>query len=95
MIAIAIHSIPEGLATGLSFSGGMSQNALPVALSMVIQKIQEGLIVMMPLLKLGMKRGRAFGLCSGADFGHDAGHAAGDAGLVFLCVYLWRHCVCD
>lgn len=32
---------------------------------------------------------------AGADFGHAAGHAAGDAGLVFLCVYLWRHCVCD
>lgn len=63
VIAIAIHNIPEGLATGLAFSGGMSQNALLVALSMVIQKIPEGLIVMMPLLKLGMKRGRAFGLC--------------------------------
>ena len=96
VIAIALHSIPEGLATGLSFSGGMSQNALPVALSMVIQKIPEGLIVMMPLLKLGMKRGRAFGDdAAGADFGHAAGHAAGDAGLVFLCVYLWRHCVCE
>lgn len=59
IIAIAIHNIPEGLATGIAFSGGMTPSAKLVALSMIIQKIPEGLIVIVPLLSMGMKKGRA------------------------------------
>ena len=60
IIAIAIHNIPEGLATGIVFSDGLTDNALMVAVSMVIQKIPEGLIVAVPLLGMGMKRSKAF-----------------------------------
>ncbi len=62
VIAIAIHNIPEGLATGIVFSEGLTKNAIVVALSMVIQKIPEGLIVAVPLLAMGLKKSKAFGI---------------------------------
>lgn len=62
IIAIAIHNIPEGLATGIAFSGGMTDNAKLIAVSMLIQKIPEGLIVMVPLLAMGMKKSKAIGI---------------------------------
>lgn len=62
VIAIAIHNIPEGLATGIAFSNGMNENAFLVAISMTIQKIPEGLIVAVPLIALGMKKTKAFGI---------------------------------
>lgn len=64
IIAIAIHNIPEGLATGIVFSEGITESALLVAMSMIIQKIPEGLIVIVPLLGMGMKKSRALGLSS-------------------------------
>ena len=60
IIAIAIHNIPEGLATGLSFANGITKEGLIIALSMVIQKIPEGLIVTVPLLKSGTDKKKAF-----------------------------------
>ncbi|MCQ4638108.1 ZIP family metal transporter [Anaerovorax odorimutans] len=59
IIAIAIHNIPEGLATGIVFSEGLTDSAVMVAVSMIIQKIPEGLIVAVPLLGMGMKRSKA------------------------------------
>lgn len=61
IFAIALHNIPEGLATGIVFGKGINDNTMTVAISMIIQKIPEGLIVMMPLLALGMTRIRALG----------------------------------
>ncbi len=61
IIAIAIHNIPEGLATGIVFGDGVTDSALLVAISMVIQKIPEGLIVIIPLLNMGMGKAKAFG----------------------------------
>lgn len=60
IIAIAIHNIPEGLATGIVFGNGITDSALLVATSMIIQKIPEGLIVIVPLLGLGMSKAKAF-----------------------------------
>lgn len=60
IIAIAIHNIPEGLATGIVFGNGVTDSAVLVAVSMVIQKIPEGLIVIVPLLGMGMSKGKAF-----------------------------------
>lgn len=59
VLAIAIHNIPEGLATGIAFSGGMTDAAFLVAISMAIQKVPEGLIVIIPLLSLGASRAKA------------------------------------
>ncbi len=60
VIAVAIHNIPEGLATGISFSQGITDSAFLVAVSMAVQKLPEGLIVTFPLLASGMKKGKAF-----------------------------------
>lgn len=60
IIAIAIHNIPEGLATGIVFSEGLTDNALMVMISMIIQKIPEGFIVTVPLLGMGTKKARSF-----------------------------------
>lgn len=62
IIAIAIHNIPEGLATGIVFGNGVTDSAILVAISMVIQKLPEGLIVIVPLLKMGMSKKKAFGI---------------------------------
>ncbi len=62
VIAIAIHNIPEGLATGIVFSEGITHNAVMVAVSMIIQKIPEGLIVAVPLLGMGLKKTKVFKL---------------------------------
>lgn len=59
IIAIAIHNIPEGLATGIVFSDGITESARLVAISMFIQKIPEGLILIVPLLSLGMSKIKA------------------------------------
>lgn len=60
IIAIAIHNIPEGLATGLSFANGLTKEGYVIALSMIIQKIPEGLIVAVPLLSSGVSRKKTF-----------------------------------
>ncbi|MEG0230092.1 MAG: ZIP family metal transporter, partial [Oscillospiraceae bacterium] len=62
VIAIAIHNIPEGLATGIAFSNGFTKNALLMAISMIIQKIPEGLIVAVPLLAIVMKKTKSFAI---------------------------------
>jgi len=61
IFAIAIHNIPEGLATGIVFGKGVTDQAIMMAISMMIQKIPEGLIVMIPLLAMGMSRKKALG----------------------------------
>lgn len=60
IIAIAIHNIPEGLATGLSFANGITREGIIIAISMIIQKIPEGLIVSVPLLMSGYSRKKTF-----------------------------------
>lgn len=60
IIAIAIHNIPEGLATGLSFANGITKEGIVIALSMIIQKIPEGLIVAVPLIMSGMSKKKTF-----------------------------------
>lgn len=68
VIAIAIHNIPEGLATGIVFSDGLTDNAMMVAVSMAIQKIPEGLIVAVPLLGMGLKKGKTILISIGIAF---------------------------
>lgn len=63
VIAIAIHNIPEGLATGMALTGGITKEGLTVLFSMMLQKVPEGLIVSLPLISLGMKKSKAL-LCS-------------------------------
>ncbi len=54
VIAIAIHKFPEGLATGVVFDGNDMGNAYTVALTIALQNIPEGMVVVTPLLMIGV-----------------------------------------
>lgn len=54
VMAIAIHKLPEGLATGVSFNGDQD-NAIAVALTIALQNIPEGIVVVTPLLMAGVR----------------------------------------
>lgn len=54
VLAIAIHKFPEGLATGISFNGDQN-NAIAVALTIALQNVPEGMVVVTPLLMAGVR----------------------------------------
>lgn len=63
VIAIAIHKLPEGMATGITFDGHNIDNAWSLTITMALQNVPEGLVVVTPLLMIGVSRLRA--LCVG------------------------------
>lgn len=54
VIAIAIHKLPEGMATGVVFDGGSEADALAMAVTIALQNIPEGMVVVTPLLLVGV-----------------------------------------
>ena len=62
IIAITIHNFPEGLAVGVGFGGGDMANGTSLAIGIGLQNMPEGLAVALPLLGLGYKRSKAFGI---------------------------------
>lgn len=54
VMAIALHKLPEGLATGISFNGEQS-NAIAVTITIALQNIPEGMVVVTPLLMVGVR----------------------------------------
>lgn len=58
--AIAIHKFPEGLAVGVSFGTGNPSDVLTVALSIGMQNIPEGMVIIAPLLTIGVSFLRTF-----------------------------------
>lgn len=54
VMAIALHKLPEGLATGVSFNGDQD-NAFIITLTIALQNIPEGMVVVTPLLMAGVK----------------------------------------
>lgn len=56
VMAIAIHKLPEGIATGLTFDGHDVGNAWTVTAAIALQNIPEGLVVVTPLLIIGVSR---------------------------------------
>ena len=52
--AIALHKLPEGLATGISFNGD-TNNAIAVTITIALQNIPEGMVVVTPLLMVGVR----------------------------------------
>lgn len=55
VIAIGIHKFPEGLATGVVFDGDNMNNAYTVAITIALQNIPEGMVVVTPLLMIGVR----------------------------------------
>ena len=56
VIAIAIHKFPEGIAAGVVF------NAYTVAITIAIQNIPEGMVVVTPLIMIGVSMWRVLGV---------------------------------
>ncbi len=60
ILAIAIHNIPEGIASGVAFGTGNTGDALMVAFSIALQNIPEGMVIISPMLSVGISPKRAF-----------------------------------
>ncbi len=87
VMAIALHKLPEGMATGVSFNGDQG-NALAIAFTIALQNLPEGMVVITPLLVAGVRFlntmliGVAVALLEVA--GVFAGYFIGDISAAFL-----------
>lgn len=87
VMAIALHKLPEGLATGVSFNGD-SANAMTISITIALQNIPEGMVVVTPLLVVGVRWINALAIGIGVAFleviGVYAGYIIGDISELFL-----------
>lgn len=88
VMAIAIHKFPEGLATGVVFDGNDMGNAYTVAITIALQNIPEGMVVVAPLLMIGVSYMRVVGVSVAVAFmemlGVFLGYFIGDISSVLL-----------
>ena len=64
VIAIAIHKLPEGMATGVAFQGSSLGNAEALSLTIALQNVPEGLVIVTPLLVAGIRVGRTLAVAA-------------------------------
>ena len=62
VIAIGVHNLPEGIATGVSFGTGNINDAIMVAISIALQNIPEGMVIIAPMLSVGITKARTMGI---------------------------------
>lgn len=62
--AIAIHNLPEGIASGVGFGSGDTSQALIIAAGIALQNIPEGMVIIGPMLASGVSPKRTFLLAS-------------------------------
>ncbi len=60
VFAIAIHNLPEGIAAGVGFGTGNTNQALVIAGGIALQNIPEGMVIIAPMLLAGLSKKRAF-----------------------------------
>ena len=58
--AIAIHSLPEGIAAGVSFGSENTTEALVIAGGIALQNIPEGMVIIGPMLASGISPKKTF-----------------------------------
>jgi ZIP family zinc transporter len=58
--AIAIHNLPEGIAAGVGFGSGNTNDALLIAGGIALQNIPEGMVIIGPMLSAGVSPRRTF-----------------------------------
>ncbi len=59
-LAIAIHNLPEGIATGVGFATGDVASALTLAGAIALQNIPEGMVIVAPMLSSGISKKKTF-----------------------------------
>ncbi len=60
VLAIAIHNLPEGIAAGVGFGSGNTNEALLIAGGIALQNIPEGMVIIAPMLAAGIKPKKTF-----------------------------------
>lgn len=87
VLAIALHKLPEGLATGVTFNGEMG-NAYAMTITIALQNIPEGMVVVTPLLMNGVGFSRTMMIAIAISVleitGVAAGYLIGDISAIFL-----------
>lgn len=87
VMAITLHKLPEGLATGVSFNGPEG-NAIAISLTIALQNIPEGMVVVTPLLMAGVRFMNTLLIAVGVALlevaGVFAGYLIGDISAVLL-----------
>ncbi len=58
--AIAIHNLPEGIASGVGFGSGDTTQALLIAGGIALQNIPEGMVIIGPMLAAGVSPRKTF-----------------------------------
>lgn len=58
--AIALHNLPEGIASGVGFGADDVRGGIMIATAIALQNIPEGLIVTASMMGVGVKAWRAF-----------------------------------
>ena len=58
--AIAIHNLPEGIAAGVGFGSGNTNEALLIAGGIALQNIPEGMVIIGPMLAAGIPAKKTF-----------------------------------
>lgn len=58
--AIAIHNLPEGIAAGVGFGSGNSDEAFLIAGGIALQNIPEGMVIIGPMLAAGISSKKTF-----------------------------------
>jgi ZIP family zinc transporter len=58
--AIAIHNLPEGIASGVGFGSGNNAQALIIAGGIALQNVPEGMVIIGPMLASGISPKRTF-----------------------------------
>lgn len=56
VMAIAIHKLPEGMATGVGFNSPDTSDAWAVTIGIALQNIPEGMVIIAPLLLAGVSK---------------------------------------
>ncbi len=60
VMAIAIHNLPEGIAAGVGFGSGDTNQALLIAGGIALQNIPEGMVIIAPMLASGVSPQKTF-----------------------------------
>ena len=60
VMAIAIHNLPEGIASGVGFGTGNTAEALLIAGGIALQNIPEGMVIIAPMLASGISAKKTF-----------------------------------